>query len=86
MANLKKPKMQEVKEVGTPGKSTNYWQAQREAVEELCKQEEEALKEQTRSGEMGGEEGRREEQKEKEELNEKEKEKKRRLVEKLVDA
>ena len=54
--------------------------AQREAVEELCKQEEEELIEQTRSGEMGGEEGRKEEQKEKEELNKKEKERKRRWL------
>ena len=72
MANLKKPKMQEVKEVGTPRKSTNYQWAQREAVEELRKQEEEELFEQTRSGEMGGEEGRKEEKIEKEEMNKKE--------------
>ena len=31
MANSKKPKMQEVKEAGTPGKNTNYWWARREA-------------------------------------------------------
>ena len=72
MANSKKPKMQEVKEVGTPGKSTNYQRARREAAEELRKQEEEELSEQTRSGEMGGEEGRKEEKIEKEETNKKE--------------
>ena len=72
MANSKKPKMQEVKEAGTPGKSTNYQRAWREAAEELRKQEEEELSEQTRSGEMGGEEGRKEEKIEKEEMNEKE--------------
>ena len=72
MANSKKPKMQEVKEVGTPRKSTNYQQARREAAEELRKQEEEELSEQTRSGEMGGEEGRKEEKIEKEETNKKE--------------
>ena len=64
--------MQEVKEAGTPGKSTNYQQAQREVAEELRKQEEEELSEQTRSGEMGGEEGRKEEKIEKEETNKKE--------------
>ena len=72
MANSKKPKMQEVKEAGTPGKSTNYQRAQREVAEELRKQEEEELSEQTRSGEMGGEEERKEEKIEKEETNEKE--------------
>ena len=72
MANSKKPKMQEVKEVGTPGKSTNYQRARREVAEELRKQEEEELSEQTRSGEMGGEEGRKEEKIEKEETNKKE--------------
>ena len=64
--------MQEVKEAGTPGKSTNYQWARREAAEELRKQEEEELSEQTRSGEMGGEEGRKEEKIEKEETKEKE--------------
>ena len=58
--------------MGTPGKSTNYQRAWREAAEELQKQEEEELSEQTRSGEMGGEEGRKEEKIEKEEMNEKE--------------
>ena len=58
--------------MGTPGKSTNYRQAQREAAEELRKQEEEELSEQTRSGEMGEEEGRKEEKIEKEETNKKE--------------
>ena len=72
MANSKKPKMQEVKEAGTPRKSTNYRRARREAAEELRKQEEEELSEQTRSGEMGGEEGRKEEKIEKEETKEKE--------------
>ena len=72
MANSKKPKMQEVKEAGTPGKSTNYRRARREVAEELRKQEEEELSEQTRSGEMGGEEGRKEEKIEKEETKEKE--------------
>ena len=72
MANSKKPKMQEVKEAGTPGKSTNYQQARREVAEELRKQEEEELSEQTRSREMGGEEGRKEEKIEKEETNKKE--------------
>ena len=72
MANSKKPKMQEVKEAGTPGKRTNYQRAWREAAEELRKQEEKELSEQTRSGEMGGEEGRKEEKIEKEEMNKKE--------------
>ena len=58
--------------MGTPRKSTNYQQAWREAAEELRKQEEEELSEQTRSGEMGGEEGRKEEKIEKEETKEKE--------------
>ena len=78
MANSKKPKMQEVKEVGTPGKNTNYWRAQREVAEELRKREEEELHQQKRSEEMGEEEGMKEGKREKEETAEREKEEKKR--------
>ena len=78
MANSKKPKMQEVKEAGTPGKNTNYWRAQREAAEELRKREEEELHQQKRSEEMGEEEGMKEGKREKEETAEREKEEKKR--------
>ena len=82
MANSKKPKMQEVKKAGTPGKNTNYWRARREAVEELRKREEEELHQQKRSEEMGEEEGMREGKREKEETAEREKEEKKRRLSK----
>ena len=78
MANSKKPKMQEVKEAGTPGKNTNYWRARREAAEELRKREEEELHQQKRSEEMGEEEGMKEGKREKEKTAEREKEEKKR--------
>ena len=82
MANSKKPKMQEVKEAGTPGKNTNYWRARREAAEELRKREEEELHQQKRSEEMGEEEGMKEGKREKEETAEREKEEKKRRLSK----